>query len=141
MGRIKQSIIPMVVEQEGRFERSYDIYSRLLKDRIIILGGEITLETDATVTNRYMTFRLTDGTNEIYYVQGPAHAESITTYYLPFPSSIPDSPSLHLGSNRYALVMPRHCILEGNEQFRIQVSAGQAGDSYEGYLAVLEVDV
>ena len=33
--------IPMVVEQTGRGERSYDIYSRLLKDRIIFLGGEV----------------------------------------------------------------------------------------------------
>jgi len=35
------SLIPMVVEQTGRGERAYDIYSRLLKDRIIFLGGEI----------------------------------------------------------------------------------------------------
>ena len=34
-------LIPMVVENEGRAERSYDIYSRLLKDRIIFLSGEI----------------------------------------------------------------------------------------------------
>lgn len=33
--------IPMVVEQSGRGERAYDIYSRLLKDRIIFLGGPI----------------------------------------------------------------------------------------------------
>ena len=38
------SLIPMVVEQSNRGERSYDIYSRLLKDRIIFLGGEITDE-------------------------------------------------------------------------------------------------
>ena len=35
------AMIPFVVEQTGRGERSYDIYSRLLKDRIIFLGGEI----------------------------------------------------------------------------------------------------
>ncbi|MDR3051219.1 MAG: ATP-dependent Clp protease proteolytic subunit, partial [Oscillospiraceae bacterium] len=34
-------MIPMVVEQTNRGERSYDIYSRLLKDRIVFLGGEI----------------------------------------------------------------------------------------------------
>jgi len=33
------SLIPMVVEQSNRGERSYDIYSRLLKDRIVFLGG------------------------------------------------------------------------------------------------------
>ena len=35
------NLIPMVVEQTGRGERSYDIFSRLLKDRIIFLGGGI----------------------------------------------------------------------------------------------------
>lgn len=36
------SLIPMVVEKEGGGERAYDIYSRLLKDRIIFLGGDVT---------------------------------------------------------------------------------------------------
>ena len=35
------SLVPMVIEQTNRGERSYDIYSRLLKDRIIILGDEV----------------------------------------------------------------------------------------------------
>ena len=35
------SLVPIVVEQTNRGERSYDIYSRLLKDRIIMLGSEI----------------------------------------------------------------------------------------------------
>ena len=34
-------LVPMVVEQTSRGERSYDIYSRLLKDRIILLGDEV----------------------------------------------------------------------------------------------------
>jgi ATP-dependent Clp protease protease subunit len=38
---VSNQVIPMVVEQEGRIERSYDIYSRLLKDRIIFIGSEI----------------------------------------------------------------------------------------------------
>lgn len=38
---IRNQLIPMVVEQTGRGERSYDIYSRLLEDRIIFLTGEI----------------------------------------------------------------------------------------------------
>ncbi|HXZ89145.1 MAG TPA: ATP-dependent Clp protease proteolytic subunit, partial [Candidatus Binataceae bacterium] len=35
-------LVPFVVEQTGRGERSYDIYSRLLKDRIVFVGGQIT---------------------------------------------------------------------------------------------------
>ena len=35
------ALIPMVVEQESRGERSWDIYSRLLKDRIVMLNGQV----------------------------------------------------------------------------------------------------
>lgn len=38
---VEMSVIPMVVEQTARGERSYDIYSRLLKERVIFLGGEV----------------------------------------------------------------------------------------------------
>lgn len=41
MNEMAQMLVPMVVEQTGRGERSYDIYSRLLKERIIFLGTEI----------------------------------------------------------------------------------------------------
>lgn len=42
---MKDMLIPMVIEQTNRGERSYDIYSRLLEDRIIFLDGEITDQT------------------------------------------------------------------------------------------------
>jgi ATP-dependent Clp protease protease subunit len=42
-----QTLIPIVVEKEGRAERAYDIYSRLLRDRIVFLGDEV----DANLTN------------------------------------------------------------------------------------------
>jgi len=42
-------LIPMVIETSGRSERAYDIYSRLLKDRIIILGGAVTDESAITI--------------------------------------------------------------------------------------------
>ena len=35
------SVVPMVVEQDGRWERSFDIYSRLLRERIVFLGQEV----------------------------------------------------------------------------------------------------
>lgn len=49
------SLIPMVVEQTNRGERSYDIYSRLLKDRIVFLGGEVT-DDEANVVVAQMLF-------------------------------------------------------------------------------------
>ncbi|HUX16922.1 MAG TPA: ATP-dependent Clp protease proteolytic subunit, partial [Phycisphaerae bacterium] len=45
----KNELIPIVVEQSGRGERSYDIYSRLLKDRIVFIGGEIEDQTANTI--------------------------------------------------------------------------------------------
>mgnify|MGYP002242441266 CR=1 FL=1 len=41
-GGVYMSLVPYVIEQTSRGERSYDIYSRLLKDRIIFLGEEVT---------------------------------------------------------------------------------------------------
>ena len=38
----KNMLVPMVIEQTNRGERSYDIYSRLLEDRIVFISGEIT---------------------------------------------------------------------------------------------------
>lgn len=49
------SLVPYVVEQTSRGERSYDIYSRLLKDRIIFLGEEVN-ETTASLTVAQMLF-------------------------------------------------------------------------------------
>ena len=45
----RNELIPIVVEQSGRGERSYDIYSRLLKDRIVFVGGEIEDQTANTI--------------------------------------------------------------------------------------------
>jgi len=41
----RQQLVPIVIEQTGRGERAYDIYSRLLKDRVIFIGGEIEDDT------------------------------------------------------------------------------------------------
>ena len=45
MNKPSNVLIPTVIEQEGRMERAYDIYSRLLKDRIIFLGTEVNEHT------------------------------------------------------------------------------------------------
>jgi len=42
---VNQNLVPIVIEKSGRGERAYDIFSRLLKDRIIFLGGQVTDET------------------------------------------------------------------------------------------------
>ncbi len=53
------TLIPMVIEKSGRGERAYDIYSRLLKDRIILLGGPVT-DDSANVIIAQMLFLSND---------------------------------------------------------------------------------
>lgn len=66
------SYIPYVVEQTGRGERSYDIYSRLLKDRIIMLSGEINDQVASTVVAQLLFLEAEDPDKDIYlYVNSP----------------------------------------------------------------------
>ena len=52
------SLIPMVVEQSNRGERAYDIYSRLLKERIIFLTGAVTDEVASVLIAQVVIFRI-----------------------------------------------------------------------------------
>jgi ATP-dependent Clp protease protease subunit len=66
------SYIPYVVEQTGRGERSYDIYSRLLKDRIIMLSGEINDAVASTIVAQMLFLEAQDPEKEIYfYINSP----------------------------------------------------------------------
>ena len=65
---IRNQLIPMVVEQTGRGERSYDIYSRLLEDRIIFLTGEI----DDTVADLIVA--------QLIYLEGRDSQKDISLY-------------------------------------------------------------
>jgi ATP-dependent Clp protease protease subunit len=66
------SYIPYVVEQTGRGERSYDIYSRLLKDRIIMLSGEINDSVASSIVAQLLFLEAEDPTKDIYfYINSP----------------------------------------------------------------------
>ncbi len=66
------SYIPYVVEQTGRGERSYDIYSRLLKDRIIMLSGEINDAVASTIVAQLLFLEAQDPDKDIYfYINSP----------------------------------------------------------------------
>ncbi len=66
------SYIPYVVEQTGRGERSYDIYSRLLKDRIIMLSGEINDAVSSTIVAQLLFLEAQDPQKDIYlYINSP----------------------------------------------------------------------
>ena len=66
------NLIPMVVEQTGRGERSYDIYSRLLKDRIIFLGGGIDDHVANLVIAQLLFLESEDSEKDIHlYINSP----------------------------------------------------------------------
>jgi ATP-dependent Clp protease protease subunit len=66
------SLVPMVVEQTGRGERAYDIYSRLLKDRIVFLGHQVTDEVANLITAQLLFLESEDPEKEInFYINSP----------------------------------------------------------------------
>jgi len=66
------SYIPYVVEQTGRGERSYDIYSRLLKDRIIMMSGEVNDPVASSIVAQMLFLEAQDPEKEIYfYINSP----------------------------------------------------------------------
>ena len=65
-------LVPIVIEREGRAERAYDIYSRLLKDRIIFLGDEITSDLSNLVIAQLLFLANDDHKADIHlYVNSP----------------------------------------------------------------------
>lgn len=66
------ALVPMVVEQTNRGERSYDIYSRLLKDRIIMLTDEVNETTASLVVAQMLFLESEDPTKDIFlYINSP----------------------------------------------------------------------
>ena len=66
------NLVPMVVEQSSKGERAYDIYSRLLKERIIFLTGQINYNVASLVTAQLLFLEAEDPKKEIYlYINSP----------------------------------------------------------------------
>ena len=66
------SFIPMVVEQSSRGERSYDIYSRLLKDRIVFLGTEVNDQVANAIVAQLLFLSAEDPEKDIsLYINSP----------------------------------------------------------------------
>lgn len=68
---IKLSLIPVIVDKEGISERSYDIYSRLLKDRIILLSGEITDDVSNSVVAQLLYLDSVNNDDISLYINSP----------------------------------------------------------------------
>jgi ATP-dependent Clp protease protease subunit len=64
--------IPYVIEQTGRGERSYDIYSRLLKERIVFLGTEVNSDVANSITAQFLHLESEDSEKDIFlYINSP----------------------------------------------------------------------
>ena len=69
---MKAGLIPMIVEKSGQGERAYDIYSRLLKDRIVFVGGEIEDDMANAVVAQLLFLQAQDPEKEVsMYVNSP----------------------------------------------------------------------
>jgi ATP-dependent Clp protease protease subunit len=65
-------LIPTVIENEGRYERAYDIYSRLLKDRIIFLGSDVNEASANTIVAQLLFLQAQDAKKDIFfYINSP----------------------------------------------------------------------
>ncbi len=71
------NLIPYVVEQTSKGERSYDIFSRLLKDRIIFLGGEVTDDSANLIIAQMLFLEMEDPDADImFYINSPGGSVS-----------------------------------------------------------------
>jgi ATP-dependent Clp protease protease subunit len=69
---MEMNLVPMVVEQTGRGERSYDIYSRLLKERIIFLNGEVNDVSASLIVAQLLFLEAEDADKDVQiYINSP----------------------------------------------------------------------
>ncbi|MDD5327214.1 MAG: ATP-dependent Clp protease proteolytic subunit [Phycisphaerae bacterium] len=64
---INQTLVPIVIEKSGRTERAYDIYSRLLKDRIVFLGGSVNDDTANLIVAQMLFLSNEDNKADIHF--------------------------------------------------------------------------
>jgi ATP-dependent Clp protease protease subunit len=76
---LRNNVIPIVIETEGRMERSYDIYSRLLKDRIVFIGSEIDPynQVSNAVIAQFLFLQMAEPAKDIHlYINSPGGSVS-----------------------------------------------------------------
>lgn len=74
---VKANLIPMVIEQTSRGERAYDIYSRLLKERIVFVGGEVNDEMANLIVAQLLFLESEDPDKDVFiYINSPGGAVS-----------------------------------------------------------------
>src|ERR1700689_907711 len=65
-------LVPTVIESEGRYERAFDIYSRLLRERIIFLGSDVNEASANSIVAQLLFLQADDASKDIYlYINSP----------------------------------------------------------------------
>jgi ATP-dependent Clp protease protease subunit len=73
----EQNVVPYVIEQTGSVERTYDIYSRLLKERVIFLNEEVTAQTAGVIIAQLLFLQSQSRTEDIiFYINSPGGSVS-----------------------------------------------------------------
>jgi len=69
---VNETLVPIVIEKGGRVERAYDIYSRLLKDRIVFIGGVLNDQTANLIIAQMLFLSNEDNKSDIhFYINSP----------------------------------------------------------------------
>ena len=112
------NIIPMVIEKEGRMERAYDIYSRLLKDRIIFIGSPI----DDNVANIVVA--------ELLYLQMEDPDKDINVYINSPGGSVTSGLSIYDTMQYVKPSVNTFCVGQASSMGAVLLAAGTKGKRY-----------
>jgi ATP-dependent Clp protease protease subunit len=142
------SVIPMVVEQDGRWERSFDIYSRLLRERIVFLGQEVNDDIANVIAAQLLHLDAQDPGRDIYlYVNSPggsAYAGMAIYDAMQYVQSDVSTVCLGMGMSAAAMILcggaPGKRFALPNAKIMIhQGSAGYRGTPADIQIAAREV--
>jgi ATP-dependent Clp protease protease subunit len=152
-------LIPMVVEADGRYERSFDIYSRLLRERIVFLGTEVSDESANVITAQLLFLEAEDPDKDIsLYINSPGGSAyagmaiyDAMQYVKPEVSTVCVGMAMSAGAmilcggaagKRYALPNSKVMIHQGSGGFRgtpadIQIAAREILEMTERMAALI----
>ena len=142
------SVVPMVVEQDGRVERSFDIYSRLLRERIVFLGQEVNDDIANLVAAQLLHLDALEPGKDIYvYVNSPggsAYAGMAIYDAMQYVKSDVATVCLGMGMSAAAMILcggaaGKRFALPNAKMMIHQGSAGYRGTSADIQIAAREV--
>lgn len=118
MNDVQQMLVPMVVEQTGRGERAYDIYSRLLKDRIILIGTGVNDEMANLIVAQML------------FLQGEDPAKDISLYINSPGGSVTAGMAIYDTMQFLKCDVCTYCLGQAASMGAVLLAAGAAGKRY-----------